>query len=58
MSQVKKPFLLLEIPYCGQNKMASKRFMKNFHQLTGETYNIAVKWLMKKLKINFSIKRL
>ena len=28
---IKEPFLLLEIPYCKQNKIASKRFIKKFH---------------------------
>ena len=35
MFEVKKPFLLLERPYCEQNEIASKQFIKNskqFHQ--------------------------
>ena len=36
--------------YCEQNKIASKQFIKKFHQFTGDKYNIAVKWLMKKVK--------
>ena len=36
MFEVKKPFLLLEIPYREQNEIASNRFIKKFHQFTGE----------------------
>ena len=50
MFKVKKPFLLLEIPYFEQNKIASKRFIKKFHQFTLEKYDVAVKWLTKEVK--------
>ena len=43
MFEVKKPFLLLEIPDCEQNETASKRFIKKFNQFDGEKYDIAVK---------------
>ena len=56
MFEVKKPFLLLEIPYCEQNEIASKRFIKKFHQFTGEKYYIAVKWLTKKVESLFPLK--
>ena len=53
MSEVKKPFLLLEITYCEQNEIASKRFIKKFHRFTDEKYDMAVKWLTKKVKSLF-----
>ena len=56
MFEVKKPFLLLEIPYFGQNKIASTRFIKKFHQFALEKYDIAVKWLTKKVKSLFPLK--
>ena len=56
MLAVKKPFLLLGIPYCEQNEIASKRFIKKFHQFTGDKYDIAVKWLAKKVKSIFPLK--
>ena len=56
MFEVKKSFLLLEIPYCEQNEIASRRFIKKFHQFTGEKYDIAAKWL-EESKTTFSIKR-
>ena len=52
----KKPFLLLEIPYCEQNVIASKLFIKKFHQFNDEKYGIAVKWLKKKVKSLFPLK--
>ena len=58
MFVVKKPFLLLEIPYCEQNEIASKRFIKKFHQFTCDKYDIAVKLLKEEKEITFSIKRL
>ena len=56
MFEVKKPFLHLEIPYCEQNEIASKRFIKKFHQFTGQKYDMAVKWLTKKVKSVFPLK--
>ena len=54
--KIETPFLFLELPYCEQNEVASKRFIKKFHPLTDEKY-ITVKWLTKKTKITFSISR-
>ena len=56
MFAVKKPFLLLEVPYCEQNEIASKWSIKKFHQFTGDRYDIAVKWLTKKVKWIFTLK--
>ena len=56
MFAAKKPFLLLEIPYCEQNEIASKRFIKKFHQFTGDKYDTVVKWLTKKVKSLFPLK--
>ena len=36
MFEVKKPFLMLEISYCEQKEIVSKRLIKKFHQFTGE----------------------
>ena len=57
MFEVKKPFLLLEIPYCEQNEIASKQFIKKFHQFTCEKYDMAVNWLTKKVKSLFPLKK-
>ena len=47
---------MLEIRYCEHNEIASKQFTKKFHQFTGEKYDIAVKWLTKKVKSLFTLK--
>ena len=56
MFAVKKLILLLEMLYCGQNKIASKRYIKKFRQFTGDKYDIAVEWLTKKVKSLFTLK--
>ena len=56
MFEVKEPFLLIEIPYYEQNEIASKQFIEKFHQFTGEKYDMAVKWLTKKVKYLFPLK--
>ena len=56
MFAVKKLFLLLEILYCEQNEIASKWFIKMSHQFTVDKYDIAVKWLTKKVKSFFPLK--
>ena len=56
MFAVKKPFLLLEIPYCQQKEIASKQFIKKLQQCTGDKYDITVKWLTKKVKSLFPLK--
>ena len=39
MFKVKKPFPQLEVSYCEQNKIASKRCIKKFHPFTDEKYD-------------------
>ena len=56
MFGVKKPVLLLQISYSRQNEIASKLFIKKFHQFTGEKYGMTVKWLTKKEKSLFQLK--
>ena len=53
MFAVNIPFLLIEIPYCEQNEIASKRFIKTFHQFTGDKYAV----VNEESKITFSSKR-
>ena len=49
---------MLEIPRSEQNENALKRFLKKFHQFTGNKYDTAVKYLTKKLKSLFPLKDL
>ena len=40
------------------NEIASKQFIKKFHQFTGEKFDIALKWWTKKVKSLFPLKDL
>ena len=46
----KKPFLLIEVPYCEENETASKHFIKKFHEFTNEKYDVAINWIIRKVK--------
>ena len=51
-----KPFILVEIPYCEENKNAVKHFIKKFEAFTNHRYLIAIKWVTRKVKSLFKIK--
>ena len=45
----KKPFLLIEFPYCEMNKTTLKYyFIKKFHQFKNERYDVAIERLTRK----------
>ena len=54
--EIKKPFLLIELPYCEQNEKYSKRFLSKFHQFTNNQYDVAIRWITKKVKQLFKLK--
>ena len=45
---VKPPVILIEIPYCDKNEVASKQFIKKFIKFTNDKYDIRIKWLTRK----------
>ena len=49
-SDVKPPVILIEIPYCDKNKIASKQFIEKFNKFTNDKYDIRIKWLTRKMK--------
>ena len=51
-----KRFLLIEIPFCQQNEIASKTFLKEIHAYTSHGYDIAIKWITKKVSSLFPLK--
>ena len=53
---VKPPVILIEIPYCGKNEVASKQFTKKFNKFTNDKYDIRIKWLTRKMKTLFKLK--
>ena len=48
--------ILIEIPYCEENEKSSKRFLSKFHDMTNQKFNVATKWITKKLKQLFHLK--
>ena len=53
---VKPPVILIEIPYCDKNELASKQFIKKFNKFTNDKYDIRIKWLTRKMKTLFKLK--
>ena len=54
--EIKKPFILIEIPYCEKNEKLSKRFMAKLNIFTKNYYDIAIKWITKKVRQLFPLK--
>ena len=40
---------MIEVPYCEKNETSSKRFLKKFHELTNDLFEIKIKWITKKM---------
>ena len=53
---VKKKIVLVEIPYCLKNEILSKQIIKKFDQFTNDTFDVEIKWLIKKVKTLFKVK--
>ena len=47
---ISKPLVLAEIQYCPRNETISKIFIKKFHKLTSNSYEIRLKWITKKVE--------
>ena len=41
---------MFEIPYCCENELVAKRFLHKFHEFTKNTYDVAIKWVTRKVK--------
>ena len=48
--------MLIEVPYCEKNEASSKRFLKKFHELTNNLYEIKIKFITKKMRNLFRLK--
>ena len=55
--EVKKKIVLVEMPYCLKNESSSKQFIKKFDEFTDDKFDVRIKWLTKKLKSLFRVKR-
>ena len=50
------PFILLKLPFCEQNEVKSKDFIKKFHKFTNNNFRLAISWKTRKMKMLFKIK--
>ena len=53
---VKHQVILIQIPYCDKNEVASKQFIEKRNKFTNDKYDIRIKWLTRKMKILFKLK--
>ena len=53
--EIAKESILVEFPYCPQNKLVAKRFLPMFHQFTNQ-FKVTVKWITKRVKSLFLLK--
>ena len=54
--QEPKQFIMFEIPYCSENELVAKRFLHKFHEFTNGQYEVAIRWMTRKVKSLFSLK--
>ena len=52
----KKLFVLLKLPFCEQNELKSKNFIKKFHKFTNNNFRLAIIWKTRKVKLLSKIK--
>ena len=52
---IPKSFILIELPFCENNKIKSKHFLKKFHRFTKDRLDVAIKWKTRKVKILFPL---
>ena len=50
---IPKSFILIELPFCENKDIKSKHFLKKFHRFTKDRFEVAIKWKLDKLKLNF-----
>ena len=53
LTEVNKHFILLNLPFCQNNEIKSKHFLKKFHHFTK---NFAISWETRKIQILFHSK--
>ena len=53
---IPKPVILIEIPFCVKNEIASKQFIKKFNCFTSFKFDVRIKWLTRKIRTLFHLK--
>ena len=56
MFEDEKPLNLLKLPFCEQNELKSKDFIKKCHKFTNNNFRLAISWKTRKIKSLFKIK--
>ena len=46
-------FILIELPFCENNEIKIKHFLKKFHRFTKESFEVAIKYKTRKVKTFF-----
>ena len=54
--EVNKRFILLKLPFCQNNEIKSKHFLKKFHHFTKNNFDIAISWETRKIQTLFHLK--
>ena len=56
LSEIAKPLIFAEIPYCELNKIKSKHFLKKFHKFTNDSFRMAITWKTRNIRSLFPLK--
>ena len=56
--EVNKRFILLKLPFCQNNEIKSKHFLKKFHYFTKNNFDIAISWETRKMQTHLKDKKL
>ena len=54
--EVNKRFILLKLPFCQNNEIKSKHFLKKFHHFTKNNYDIAISWKTREIQTLLHLK--
>ena len=54
--EIPKPVILIEIPFCVKNEIASKQFVQKFNYFTNYTFDVRIKYLTRKIRTLFHLK--
>ena len=53
--EVNKRFILLKLPFCQNNEIKSKHFLKKFHHFTKNNFDIVISWEARKILTLFHL---
>ena len=54
--EVNKRFILLKLPFCQNNEIKPKHFLKKFQHFTKNNFDIAISWETRKIQTLFHLK--